>query len=403
MNFKITSLLIIVFFNVSITSALAQLQLNGSVDFEFTQAGDNSRFINNNVPSDFNEFNLAVTQLNAFLFAPISDQFFFESRVQLDTWGSGRLNPPRIALASITWDNPENNYIIKFGRFISPFGFYPQRQLSTDRVFINTPLGYSYFTNISDIRGFWPQAGQNVNAEYQVGDVGLPTIYFGGYTTGIGTTWEISKDKIFLDAAITNGTPITIEDRSSLPNLAGIARIQFNPSIYWNQALSFSYGNFLQADGVNEAVREENNFQKYTQLLLGTDTKIAFTYFEVIAEAIYSNWKVPGFIGNSFDTDGSNNLREYSVSNISGNIDLKYEPPSFTGGFLAFRAEYLSFFDAEDPQTGNNFEWDQNVSRLTGAIGYKLTRNILAKASYSEQGDFDGKEYSFRLQVSAFF
>ena len=384
-------------------SGFSQLQLNGSIDFEISSAGDDSRFITNGVPNDFRKLNLAVTQLNAFLFAPISDEFFFESRIQLDTWGSGNLNLPRIALATLTWDNPANDYIIKLGRFVSPFGFYPKRQLSTERIFINTPLGYSYFTNISDIRGYWPQAGQNTNEEYQVGDVGLSTIYFGGYTTGVGTTWEVSADKVFLDFAITNGTPITIRDRSTLPNIAGIARLQINPSIYWNQGFSVSYGNFLQADPLNESVREDNNFQKYTQLLLGIDTKLAFTFFEIVGEAIYSNWNVPGFIGNSFDTDNNNSLRNYSLSNLSGNIDIKYEPPSFTGGFVALRAEHLLFFDAEDPQTNSTFTWDENVSRLTGVVGYKLSRNILAKAAFSEQGNFDGNEYTFRLLISAFF
>lgn len=404
MNLKSFFLIFLLVLVLNPEKGFSQLQINGLVDFEITQAGDNSRFITNSVPSKFSDFNLAVTQINAFLFAPITDEFFFESRIQLDTWGSGNLNAPRIALASLTWDNPDNSYIIKFGRFVSPFGFYPKRQLSTDRVFITAPLGYSYFTNISDTRGYWPQAGQNTDEEYQVGDVGLPTIYFGGYTTGIGTSWEITPDKVFLDAAITNGTPITIVERSTAPNLAATARLQINPSIFWNQGFSASFGNFMQKDdGVQQAVLDDNNFQKFTQLLLGTDTKISFTYFEFIAEAIYSNWNVPRNNSSSFEINNDGSLINYQVSNLSGNIDIKYEPPSFSGGFLAFRAEHLLFLDAENPQTGNSFSWDEDVSRLTGVVGYKISRNILAKASFSEQGDFDGSEYTFRFQISAFF
>ena len=128
MNLKNLFLLFILLLVLNPKTGFSQLQINGLVDFEITQAGDNSRFITNNVPSKFSDFNLAVTQINAFLFAPITDEFFFESRIQLDTWGSGNLNAPRIALASLTWDNPDNSYIIKFGRFVSPFGFYPKRQ-----------------------------------------------------------------------------------------------------------------------------------------------------------------------------------------------------------------------------------------------------------------------------------
>ena len=229
----------------------AQIQLNGSFDMELSAGGEQSRFITNGISREFEELNLAVTQLNAFLFAPISDVIFIESRIQLDTWGSGKLNSPRISLASLTWDNPENSYIIKAGRFISPFGFYTKRQLTTDRVFVQHPLGYSYFTNISDIRGYWPEAGNNTNAEYEEGDVGLPTIYFAGYVTGIGTQIELRKDKLFLDATLTNGTPITIRDRSTLPNLALTSRLFYRPYVFWEQGISMSFGNFMHGDDLN--------------------------------------------------------------------------------------------------------------------------------------------------------
>ncbi|MEO9886648.1 MAG: hypothetical protein ABJR05_17490 [Balneola sp.] len=401
MNSK-KKLFLLLFLFIAPQYGFSQIQLNSSVDFEISAGGEDSRFITNQISSKYKQANLAVTQLNVFAFAPITDQLFFESRIQLDTWGNGDLNPPRISLASLIWDNPENDYVIRFGRFISPFGFYPKRQLSTDRVFVNHPLGYSYFTNISDIRGFWPQAGNNTNAEYQVGDVGLPSLYFAGYVTGIGTSWDLVSNKVSLDVAITNGTPITIKDRASLSNLAVTSRLQYNQSIFWSQGVSASFGNFLQADAINETVRENNNFQKYTQLLLGTDTKIEFTYFQIIAEVIYSRWKTPAFIGNSFHVD-QNKLVEYDLSNFSGNIDFKYELPSLTGSFIALRAEHLLFLEADDPGTTNTLQWDQDVSRITGVFGYKLDRNILAKLSFSEQGEFDGSEYALRFQISAFF
>ncbi len=380
----------------------SQIQLNGSVDLELSGGGEDSRFIKNGIPRAFRDANLAVTQLNTFVFAPISDNFFFESRVQLDTWGSGKLNKPRISLASITWDNPDESYIIKAGRFVSPFGFYAKRQLSTDRNFTLLPLAYSYFTNISDIRGYWPEAGNNTNEEYEEGDVGLPTIYFAGYVTGIGTTWEITPNKLILDAALTNGTPMTIRDRSSLPNVALTSRLFYRPSIYWEQGFSLSFGNFMQGAPINNSVRVNESLQKYYQLLLGADSKLAFTYFEIVGEVIYSNWSTTGFVSNQFDQSCGGELCDYSLSNISGNIDIKYEPPSLTGSFLAFRAEHLTFLDGEH-ENGNTFEWDEDVSRLTGVFGYKLSPNLLLKASFSEQANFDLKEYAFKIQLSSFF
>ena len=381
----------------------AQVQLNGSIDFELSGGGEESRFITNGISRKFSELNLAVTQLNAFLFAPVSDNIFFESRIQLDTWGSGKLNPPRISLASLTWDNPDKSYIVQVGRFISPFGFYTKRQLSTDRVFVQHPLAYSYFTNMSDIRGYWPEAGNNTNEEYEEGDVGLSTLYFAGYVTGLGTQVELKKDRLFLDAALTNGTPITIRNRSSLPNLALTSRLFYRPSVFWEQGVSMSFGNFMQGDALNNSVRSEESFQKFYQLLLGADTKIAFTYFEIISEVIYSNWKTPAFISNQFNRNCGGNLCEYNLSNLSGNIDFKFEPPSFTGSYIAIRAEHLLFFNANDPQSNSSFDWDQDISRLSAVFGYKFAPNVLLKASFSDQGDFDFSESAFRLQLSSFF
>ena len=138
-------------------------------------------------------------------------------------------------------------------------------------------------------------------------------------------------------------------------------------------------------------------------MLLGTDTKIAFTYFEIIGEIIYSKWKTTGFISNQFDESCGGNLCDYDLSNISGNIDFKYELPGVTGSYIALRAEHLLFFDATEPETDDSFNWDEDLSRLTAVFGYKLAPNVLLKASFSDQRDFDLSEYALRIQLSSFF
>lgn len=402
--FNATTLLCtLLFLGVTAVPSFAQIQWNGSIDFELNQGGKDSRFITNGVPSKYKEAQLAITQFNAFMIAPISQNFFFESRLQLDTWGNGSLNDPRIALASITWDDPNRSVILKAGRFVSPFGFYSKRPLSVDRVFTRLPLAYTYFTNISDIRGYWPQAGNNTNVEYDEGDVGLTTLYFGGYTTGLGGLWEIQQDRWFLDFALTNNTPISKAERSSLGNIAATARLQFNPNIYWNQGFSLSYGNFLQDDPINESGQEQTDFSSFTQFLVGTDYLLSFTYFEIVGEVVYSNWQVPRFNGVAFSETTNGELETYSLSNISTNIDIKYESPRYSGAYLAIRAELLHFLEADDPQSNQKIQWDDNVERVTAVIGYKLTRNLITKLSFSEQTPFDASAYSFRISLNAFF
>lgn len=382
-------------------SGLAQIQLNGSLRLEVPSGGSDSSFLTNEINNEFRNPHLAIAQINAFLFAPISDQFFFEGRVQMDVWGTGELNPPRVTLANITWDNPDNNYTISAGRFVSPFGFYSKRQLATDRVFVATLLGYDYFINISDQRGFWPQAGNS--GTYTQTDVGLTTAYFGGYATGAKTFWEIEPNKWTLEVAITNGTPATQLDYSNLANIAGIARLTYKPAIYWEQGLSLSYGNFMELDQVNQGVRQDNPLEQYRQFIAGIDFKFGYSYFEVVGEVIYSNWSVPSFNNGFFRFDEGNQLAEYNLSNAAANIDIKYEIPRLTGSYVAVRAERLQFFEANDPQSDNSIKWDDDVTRLTGVAGYKISRNIIGKVSYSDQTPFDGSKYALRIQVSAFF
>lgn len=400
-NFKKAVLWLIFLYAFVPFQGQAQVQLNGSLRLELPSGGSNSSFLTNEINNEFRNPHLAIAQLNAFLFAPISEQFFFEGRVQMDIWGTGELNPPRVTLANITWDKPGNAYTVSAGRFITPFGFYSKRQLAQDRVFVATPLGYDYFINISDQRGFWPQAGNN--GTYTQTDVGLSTAYFGGYATGVKTFWEIEPNKWTFEGAITNGTPATQLDFTNLANVAGIMRLTYKPAIYWEQGLSLSYGSFMQLDQVNQGVREDNPLEQYRQFVAGTDFKFGYSYFEVVGEFIYSNWSVPSFSNGFFRFEQGNQLAEYNLNNAAGNIDVKYEPPFFTGAYLAVRGERLYFFEADDPQSNQQIKWDDDVTRLTGVAGYKISRNIISKISYSDQTPFDGSRYALRIQVSAFF
>lgn len=381
--------------------AYGQIQLNGSVDMEISSGGKNSQFIKNEIPGEFRYLHLSIAQINAFLFAPVNDNFFFEGRIQMENWGTGQLNAPRIALANITWADPDKNYSISLGRFINPFGFYPKQQLSIDRVFTAHPLTYGYFINISDKRGYWPMGASQ--GTYTRQDVGLSTIYFAGYATGLSLNWLIKPNKLILDAALTNTAPASIVNFTNLANAAGIVRLQFNPSIFWQQGISFSHGSFMQLDPVNSFFRSANPLEQYRQTLIGADLKLGYAFWEIVGEAVFARWKVPGYTGGEFSVEQGNELEEYNLANLSGNIDIKFEPPFFAGSYIAFRAEHLYFLEADDPQSDQTIKWDEDVTRLTGVFGYKFGRNILSKISFSEQTPFDSTEYAFRIQLTAFF
>lgn len=379
----------------------AQVDLGGSLDLEFRSGGSDSKFITNEIAQDYRYPHLSIAQINAFLFAPIDRDFFFESRIQMDTWGTGELNQPRLTLAYLGWEPEGKNYSLQLGRFVNPFGFYPNRTLAFNNVFTAAPLAYGYFVNISDKRGYWPQAGDF--GTYTRADVGQSTVYFGGYTTGLGGTIDLIPDKLTVDLAITNSAPSSPEDYTNLRNVAGIARVGFKPNISWDLGLSLSHGSFMQRDPVNSFIRTRQPLENFTQSLAGVDFVFQFLYFEIVGEAILSHWRVPRFQNGLFTVDNRGNPVQYNITNIGSYIDLKYEPPFLTGSYLAVRAENLSFIETDDPVTGETFSWDDDVTRLTFAAGYKISRTVLGKVSYSDQTPFNQSQSAFRVQITTLF
>ena len=105
------------------SSSSAQVQINGTFDAGTTTGGSGSAFISNGIHGEYRFLHFSIPQVNLLLFAPINNTFFFEARLQSDTWLDGTLRTPRFTLANITYADPEKDYSLSAGRFISNFGF----------------------------------------------------------------------------------------------------------------------------------------------------------------------------------------------------------------------------------------------------------------------------------------
>jgi hypothetical protein len=78
--------------------------VSGELDFEFRMGGRESNFITNEIPNEFRYPHAVINQFNLFFFSELAEKWSFNSRVQLDIWGTGRLNQPRITLAAVTYE-----------------------------------------------------------------------------------------------------------------------------------------------------------------------------------------------------------------------------------------------------------------------------------------------------------
>lgn len=387
----------------------AQVDVGAGLDVEYRMGGDDSRFILNEMPtaadvpqSGSPDPHFALRQLNLFLFSELGSSFFFEGRVQVDNIGSGGLNPPRIGLAYLGWAPQDRSVSLSVGRFVTPFGLYPKQSLAFRQNFVAAPLLYGYGVNVTQGLGFWPRAVASTTG-YAGWDGPLSTLYRTGYATGGLLSWTLSENTLVWDVALVNNAPASRKSLTGTSTLAAVTRLEFRPAVFWTQGLSFSHGSFMDAHPQNRPLRENVDLSSFRQTLIGTDFKTGYGYFGFEGEVAYTIWSVPGFVNGGFLTDALGDPARYRLTQVGGYLDATFEPPFLPGSYLAVRGERLHFPEAEDPLTGASFEWDDDVTRISTVIGYKIHPRILTKVSFTEQTPFDGSAYSLRVQVTSMF
>ena len=154
---------------------------------------------------------------------------------------------------------------------------------------------------------------------------------------------------------------------------------------------SFSHGSFLRRDAVNTNF---DKLEKFRQTLFGTDFILAYAYFEMSGEFIYSSWNVPAIDANGFQVNTKGDIQTFDVSNYSAYIDFKFEPPFFTGSYVAARFEKMYFDKFTNPEGSTlniSNPWDENLIRYSASFGYKISRSVLLKFAFTEQV-FDNKD-----------
>lgn len=405
---KIIISIILIIILSSPMQLLAQIDIYGLIDAELSAGGEDSEFGLNGIASAYKHPHVAINQFNLFLISDINESVSINARVQFDTWGTGKLNPIRLSIAEIKWESPKSNFSFSVGRFVNPFGLYPQRNLSIDNLVVNTPLAYGYVTNISDTYGLYPS--QNSTYQSDGYNNSLTSISYSGYTTGFLFRWLIKPNFLNLDLAISNAAPASPKNFTNTKNLAVISRLSIQPAFFWQQGVSFSYGGFMESDSANQSF---GDLSQYTQTLVGTDWIFSYSYFELSGEFIYTKWNVPTFL--VFHPGYFDKWAELKLENINYYVDLKYEPTFLTGGYFVFRFEELRYLDTEYPPNHDITHaplWSGDVIRYTLGLGYKFTQNIQLKIAYSDQHHHSSSYnsssekldlYSLRAMLSVLF
>jgi hypothetical protein len=264
---------------------------------------------------------------------------------------------------------------VQAGRIPPTFGAFGRRVYSTDNPLIGYPLAYQYLLSLrpdaipADARELLGMRARGWMSSYAIGSEytrpGLPVV--NGFQWDTGVQMRVGNDRLQAALALTNGTLCDprVDDNNGGRQLSG--RVQVQPLFGLIVGVSAARGRWLSRE-VEELVDPSQRGAR--QQALGLDAEYSRGHWIVRGEAIRSAWDMP-VIGSSG--------RGLNLVARSGWVEGRYRLTPRV--YLAGRADRLSFSRLQ-PRSGEpGVSWEAPVTRLEGAGGYYLQRNVVARVS----------------------
>lgn len=283
----------------------------------------------------------------------------------------------RLEQAFVRLSTASGSLGIQAGRFASPFASYAQRHLTTADPFLRPPLLYDARTMMcagiapGSVAGFltWRDRPDEFRA------VGAPPVWGVPYQWGVMAAGTLGRAS--WRAAAMNSAPSSEPEawgwdaeRMRHPSLVAGVGLALTPAL--SVGASWNRGPWMEdlKRGVYPAGMDRWD---YVQTLVAVDVTWARGPLVVRAEGVRDTWEVPNVPGAPMELGGS----------LEAQADLA------AGFFVAGRAGFLDFRPVEvggAPGSGGvAVEWDYDVRRYEGSLGYRLDRNSGVLASWSHQ------------------
>jgi class 3 adenylate cyclase len=348
-------------------SGAVQLDLSGQLDLE-------SFYFSN---EEKGPSGLAVG--SGYLFAPrvrlFLDTFFGDHVYGLVEWRGDRGEAPtadfweaRLEQAYLRVSNGSGSLTVQGGIFASPFGSYTNRHLSVMDPFIRPPLPYDHRTIISrrwaprDERSFtrWKDDPDEWRAD------GAPPVWAVPYQWGGMGTASLGR---FTFRVAAMNTPPSSEPldwyefdliEESVSWVAGTS-VKISPEL--QLGASYNNGPYVPND-IPNAPEAPAPGSTYDQELWSVDAAFARGPFVFRGEFIHDSWDVPNIDDRAVDLG-------YTVE---AQMDVA------VGWSVAARFGRIDFGEIQGPDPQ---EWDYDVNRWEGAVGYRITLNAGIMATYS--------------------
>ncbi|HYH79482.1 MAG TPA: adenylate/guanylate cyclase domain-containing protein [Longimicrobium sp.] len=263
------------------------------------------------------------------------------------------------------------NLSLQAGKFVSPFGGWPQRHASpAQEAFIRPPLPYDYRTVVSTTAvpgraaGFltWKDRPNEFRA------IGAPPVWAAPYQVGamVAGGWKALSARV----AVMNSAPSSEPGEWNAlgagehgPSYVAHVEVKVSPGL--RVGASYDRGSFLRDETTLSPLPAGEDVSHFLQEMWGLDASFARGPLEARGELLVDSWDVPNV------PDYPRDVSFYAETKV------KLTP----GLFAAVRYSGIRF-DRIDNGSGAQERWDHPVDRLQLAAGYRLGRATEIRAEY---------------------
>jgi hypothetical protein len=285
----------------------------------------------------------------------------------------------------------ERDLHLMMGKLPWAIGTWAPRTYSNRNPLIGAPLMYQNHTTL-----LWYDIPPTADALLATAGRGAYGVNYFGYPEGTGmpiiddSYWDVgvtvtgSARPLEYALGAVAGTPSwgsTKFDDNSGKSVLG--RLGFSPIPDLRIGVSGSYGPYL-VEKLNPRLPVGKSVNDYNQKLLMADLEVMVGHVELRAEGARNFWETP-------------TVGELSVN--TGYAELKYLFDN--GTFLAGRYDLQDFGDIQN-SAGQSLPWDWNVVRGEGGLGYRISRDAVAKLAYQHSQFDSGVAGSPKLNRSIF-
>lgn len=366
--------------------SIAQILFHGQGSGSFLKSGDgSSQYAVDNGRGTF------LWRGDLFTDAIVDDDIALHSTVRVEQDQIFHVDLFSIAISNITPMDLE----IDIGQIEIPIGNLGERRFPFKNPFLQLPLANEHYTSLrsTDLQ-LWPY-----DSRYTSSGIGMRLLDQSLYDLGA----KISGSAGIMDYSFTliNGTPGSSSNYnnrglSTTAKPGKIARLAFTPMIGLTLGISYADGQATPNSYISGYQATSYDAPSLTQRVIEGDISVGIGYFTLYTQELYSIWDAGDNIGDNLTAFSYSVEGTYAVTartSISGRV----------GGIL------FNTITAEIPVTYSGYTtniqyaglWDQNVVRLEGAVGYRISRSSIAKFVYEWNGT-GGQSANRFLQLAAF-